>query len=206
MAFENLGRVSQRDYTSSECKMSLYVTLLRGINVGGKKMLPMETLRGIYAGLGFSGVRTYLQSGNVVFESAEQDQAGLVKRIEAHIEQACGYSVPVFIRQAAELRRVLAGNPYLTGRREDPSKLHVTFLYQAPPEEVWSRLVAPGDTADEFAKGEMAVYLFCPNGYGKTRLSNSFFERKINLPVTTRNWNTVNALYKMMLESQTEGR
>jgi len=180
--------------------MSTFISMLRGINVGGQKMMRMETLRGIYQALGFTHIRTYVNSGNVVFESAVPDQQELNKHIEAQIEHTCGYRVQVFIREADELRVILAGNPFFNDRSEDPSKLHVTFFYQHPPDTVLSKLTPPSGITDEFAPGEMAVYLFCPNGYGKTKLSNSFFERKLGMPVTTRNWNTVNALYKMAVE------
>jgi len=180
--------------------MSTLVAMLRGINVGGQKRLRMETLRGTFGDLGFTKIRTYVQSGNVVFDSAEQDRSALTKHIEAHIEQTCGYPVEVFIRQEQELKRILAGNLFLNNRNEDPSTLHVTFLYQAPPDSTWSKLIPPDDTPDEYEIGAMAIYLFCPNGYAKTKLSNSFFERKLGMPVTTRNWNTVNALYKMAME------
>ena len=180
--------------------MSAYVSMLRGINVGGNKQIRMDTLRGIYEEFGFSKVRSYVQSGNVVFESSEQDPFGLEKRIEAQIERICGFSIPVFIRQAHELQEILSCNPFLYERNEDSSKLHVTFLHQSPLERAWSKLVSPSGILDEFSRGELAVYLFCPNGYGKTKLSNSFFERKLGVSVTTRNWNTVNALYKMVME------
>jgi uncharacterized protein (DUF1697 family) len=180
--------------------MSIFISMLRGINVGSQKRLRMETLRGIYEDLGFTNIRTYVQSGNVVFESPEQDQRGLTRRIEAHIEQTCGYHVEVFIRQVDELERILAGNPFLNDRNEDPGKLHVTFFYQSPSKTVLCKLTTPSGTIDKFALGEMAIYLFCPNGYGKTKLSNGFFERKLGISVTTRNWNTVNALFKMALE------
>ena len=179
--------------------MSTWISLLRGINVGGQKRLRMETLRAIYAELGFNNIRTYVQSGNVIFESQEQDQVKLHQRIEVRIEQACGYPIKVFILQPAELDRILNGNPFVH-RNEDLSKLHVTFLYLTPTDVAWGKITSPGNISDEFAPGEMAVYLFCPNGYGKTRLSNNFFERKLGMPVTTRNWNTVNALSNMAAE------
>jgi uncharacterized protein (DUF1697 family) len=160
----------------------------------------METLRGVYKELGFSNVRTYVQSGNVVFNCPEQDPTGLIKRIEAHIEKTFGYPVLVFIRHAHELQRILAGNPFLNNKNMDLNKLHVTFLYQSPPETAWTQLIAPSGILDEFAPGDLAIYLYCPNGYGKTRLSNNFFERKLGIPVTTRNWNTVNALYNMVMQ------
>lgn len=155
--------------------MSTFISMLRGINVGGQKRLRMDTLRGIYEELGFTNVRTYVQSGKVVFESTGQVQSVLAKRIEAHIEQTCIYHVEVFIRQAQDLKRTLTSNPFLNDRNENPSKMHVTFLYQPPPETAWSKLTPPGETPDEFAPGELAIYLFCPNGYGKSKLSNSFF-------------------------------
>jgi uncharacterized protein (DUF1697 family) len=181
--------------------MSAYVSMLRGINVGGQKKIRMETLRGLYEGLGFTKVRSYVQSGNVVFECTEQDPSILGRQIEAQIEQTCGYPVPVFIRTAHELQEILAGNPFITERNVDPSKIHVTFLFQAPHEMAWSKLTPPTDTPDEFAPRELAIYLYCPNGYGKTKLSNGFFERKLGVLATTRNWNTVNALYQMAVEN-----
>ncbi len=180
--------------------MSIFISMLRGINVGAQKRLSMETLRRIYDGLGFTSVRTYGQSGNVVFEGPEQDPSSLTGQIEALIEQTCGFPVEVFIRQPDELQRILTGNPFLNHRNENPSKLHVTFFYQFPSETALSQLTASTGTTDEFTFGEKAVYLFCPNGYGKTKLSNGFFERKLGMPMTTRNWNTVNALYKLAAE------
>jgi uncharacterized protein (DUF1697 family) len=180
--------------------MTICISLLRGINVGAQKRMSMETLRGIYVDLGFMNVRSYVQSGNVVFESQAVNRSELVECIQGRIEQTCGYQVEVFIRHPDELHRILTGNPFLTVRKEDPNKLHVSFYYQAPSESMLGKLAALSGTADELALGEMAVYIFCPNGYGKTKLSNSFFERKLGIPVTTRNWNTVNALYKMAVE------
>ena len=180
--------------------MSVYISMLRGINVGGQKKVRMETLRGIYEGLGFTYVRTYVQSGNVAFETTEQDQSELAKRVEVHIEQTCGYPVAVFVRRAEDIQHILTSNPFLNNRNVDPTKLHVTFLYRPPMEAAWSTLTTPSGIMDEFAPGEMAVYLFCPNGYGKTKLSTSFFERKLGVPATTRNWNTVNALYSMTID------
>lgn len=174
--------------------------MLRGINVSGQKLLRMEALREIYVGLGLANPRTYVQSGNVIFESDEKDLAALRKRIEAGIQIACGYSVPVFIRQGRELLHILEHNPFLTRRNIDLTRLYVTFLYNSPPESAWGKAIVPAGIADEFSRGEQDVHLFCPNGYGKTKLSNGFFERKLGVPVTTRNWNTVNALYRMVQE------
>jgi uncharacterized protein (DUF1697 family) len=99
-----------------------------------------------------------------------------------------------------ELGRILEGNPFINAREEETASLHVTFLYQPPPVPALSRLLPPDGTQDQFITSESVIYLHCPHGYGKTRLSNTFFERNLHTLVTTRNWNTVKALYRMVLE------
>src|SRR5512137_2279952 len=128
--------------------MSVYISLLRGINVGGLKRLPMDTLRGIYAGMGFTNVRTYVQSGNVVFDSLQGDRSVLVRQIEDQIEHKCGFHVEVFIRQAHDMLGILSNNPFLNNRNEDSKKLYVIFIYQPPVEAAWSRLTVPPNTTD----------------------------------------------------------
>jgi uncharacterized protein (DUF1697 family) len=173
--------------------MTTYISMLRAINVGGQKKIAMEALRGLYAGLGFNNVQIYVQSGNVVFDSAEPEAAVLVGQIETQIEQSFGFSVLVFVRSAPYFQRIIAANPFVKAGA-DITKLHVTFLYS--PADLNS-LSLPAASDDQFAPSEQAVYLLCPNGYGKTRLSNDFFERKLKVPATTRNWNTVNALSQL---------
>jgi uncharacterized protein (DUF1697 family) len=180
--------------------MSTYISLLRGINVGGQKRLSMDSLQRLYIGLGFTAVRTYVQSGNVVFQTNDDDPPAVAKRIEQRIEADYGFPVAVFIRQPQDFRRILANNPFLNDRHADHSQLYVTFLYQPPPEAAWERTSAPAGIPDEFARGDMEIYIFCPNGYGKTKISNDFFERKLGVPATTRNWNTVKTLNQMAEE------
>jgi uncharacterized protein (DUF1697 family) len=170
--------------------------MLRGINVSGQNRIRMEDLKNLYAELGLVNVRTYVQSGNVVFDSQEQSPSLLAKQIEAQIEKSFGLSVPVLIRTPAEFQRILLGNPFLQVRDADPASLHVTFLSGSPSAEKWADLKSPGD-GDEFSVGKEEIFLFCPNGYGRTKLNNTYFERKLGLTATTRNWKTVNALYDM---------
>lgn len=176
--------------------MSTFISMLRGINVSGQKRLPMDSLRELYTGLGFTAVQTYVQSGNVIFQASD-DPVLLTGRLEQRIQEAYGYEVAVFIRQAEDFRLILDNNPFLTERHEDPTKLYVTFLYQAPAEAAWEKANPPTGISDEFARGDRSVYVFCPNGYGRTKLSIDFFEQKLGVQATTRNWNTVNALYQM---------
>jgi len=181
--------------------MSRYISLLRGINVGGQKIVGMQTLREIFTGLGFAGVRTYLQSGNVVFESPDVNQSGLARRIEAGLEQALGYQVRIFLRREEQLKDILTNNPFLTEGIEDKRILHVSFLYQEPGESTWDRLVVPVGIPDKYNRGNTVIYLYYPNGFAKSRLPTSFFEKALGVPITDRNWNTVEALYKMVIDT-----
>jgi uncharacterized protein (DUF1697 family) len=174
--------------------MYRYIALLRGVNIGGKKLMRMEDLRHIFLGSGFRSARTYLQSGNVVFQSANGNIQELTQWIEAKIEQVFGYHASVFLLKRQAISKILLDNPFINDRNEDPSKLYVTFLYQAPLQDQWAGLTPPSGTTDEMAIGEGVIYLWCPSGYGKTRLSNHFFESKLGVLATTRNWNTVKAL------------
>jgi uncharacterized protein (DUF1697 family) len=177
--------------------MYTYISLLRGINVSGQKKIKMADLKGLYEGLGFANVRTYLQSGNVVFDTHTQDARELAALIEARIEQDFGYSVTVFIRQPGDFQRILESNPFVDRPGAQPNRLLVTFLYRQSPEAKLNDLSIPPGTGDEFYIGKREIYLFCPGGYRKSKLSNNFFERKLGVPATTRNWKTVNALYEM---------
>ena len=180
--------------------MYTYISMLRGINVGGQKKIEMAELRRLYESLGLAQVSSYVQSGNVVFASAEPDGAKLAQLLETQIEQNFGFAVSVFIRDTADFGQLFERNPFWRDRHEVLAKLHVTFLYRRPIEAELSNLRAPTGETDEFVVGEQEIFLFCPNGYGRTKLSNSFFERKLKQPATTRNWKTVTALYQLATE------
>jgi len=174
--------------------MKTYISMLRGINVSGQNKIRMEELREYYESLAFKNVRTYLQSGNVIFETIGMDEAILGFQIVEVVQKCFGFSVQVFIRRPEDFERILTQNPFL---REDTSQLYVTFLHQFPTQEASSGLKIPENSLDQFSIGEREIFLFCPSSYGKTKLNNNFFERKLNLAATTRNWNTVKALYGM---------
>ena len=172
--------------------MGTYISMLRGINVGGQKKLKMDGLKKLYESLGFRQVQTYIQSGNVVFQCSGTDILKLTNMIEKSIKQSFGFEAPALIRTRDEFRKLIKNNPF-SGK--DAGKLHVTFLSNIPvhlPKEEINK--AKGE-AEEFSIIGREIYLFCPDGYGRSKLSNSFFARKLKLPATTRNWNTVNKLY-----------
>jgi uncharacterized protein (DUF1697 family) len=177
--------------------MNTFISMLRGINVGGQKKIRMTDLASLYESLGLANVKTYVQSGNVVFQSPKSSASALAGLIEVQIKRLLGHSVFVFIRDTNDFQRVTSNNPFLDKRRENPARLAVTFLYRPPSKEKWAGLGSPKDKADEFSVNGQEIYIFCPNGYGRTKFSNTFFEKKLNVPATTRNWKTVMALYKM---------
>jgi uncharacterized protein (DUF1697 family) len=177
--------------------MAIYVSLLRGVNVGGHRKVRMAELTALYASLGFSNVRSYLQSGNLVFESQESDRARLIAMLETEIENRLGYPVTVILRDAGDLQRIYANNPFLTTRSEDPRKFHVMFLAKPPSPTDLDRLTAPENVADEFSVAGLEIYLFYPNGAGRSKLASTFFERNLKVETTTRNWNTITALYNL---------
>jgi uncharacterized protein (DUF1697 family) len=180
--------------TSPSCTC---VALLRGINVGGHKIIKMDQLRNAFEGLGFEDVATYVQSGNVVFKSPEKTSADLAGKIEQMLLRRFNMSVPVIVRTAEEVEDVLRNNPFLTERGIDVTRLHVTFLSHTPQRAAIKGLDAIAAGLDRFHCRGQEIYLHCPNGFGGTTLSINAFEKVLAVGATTRNWNTVNKLYEM---------
>src|SRR5262245_26440293 len=175
--------------------MATYIALVRGINVG-RNVLKMERLRALWAALGFTEVRTYIQSGNVVFEAADAPSKQAA-RIESSLEGETRLPVSVILRTPADLKRLVAKNPFLKQKGVDPSKLHVSFLADKPTKEGLKRLAAIDAGADQYQVAGQEIYLHCPNGYGKSKLANSALERALGVRATTRNWRTVETLLAM---------
>jgi uncharacterized protein (DUF1697 family) len=180
--------------------MQTWILLLQGINVSGQKRMTMPDLQSLLADLGYINPHTYIQSGNAVFSSKESNRSYLSRRIEGGIVDRFGYETPVFLRTAEDFARVIRENPFLTERQEDPSYLHVTFLSKPLTDNNHTGFTPPRSTPDEFQPGIEEIFLFSPNGYGRTKLNNLFFERKLKMRVTTRNWNTVLTLHRMAQE------
>jgi uncharacterized protein (DUF1697 family) len=177
--------------------MKTYITILRGINVSGHNLIKMKALKEMMEGLGFSNVRTYIQSGNVVFESKAEGISELEKIIAAGILKTFGFEVPVIVLEKDELNCISARNSFISERGEDVAKLHVTFLSVKPDTGLAETIRKEDYLPDEFYLSGKAVYLFCPDGYGNTKFSNTFFEKKLKVRATTRNWKTVIELVKM---------
>jgi uncharacterized protein (DUF1697 family) len=168
--------------------------MLRGINVGGNKKVSMQVLKERYESIGFKNVQTYVQSGNVVF-STDASVSSTKDKIEKEIKREFGFDVLVFIRTKKELEDLLKNSPF---KQKDETKLHVTFLSEKPINVPIDELNSARIGEEEFLISGREIYLFCPNGYGVTKLSNNFFEKKLKVSATTRNWRTVNTLLSML--------
>lgn len=178
--------------------MAQYVALLRGVNVG-QNMLRMERLRELCAEMKLKNARTYVQSGNIVFE-AEGTPAKWAEGLERRLGGETRLPVTVIVRTAKEIEDVLAKNPFLKEKGIDPAKLHVTFLQDTPEKAAVERLANIKAGMDRFRWLGAEIYLHCPEGYGNSKLSNGAIEKALSLRATTRNWNTVNKLYEMCSE------
>ncbi|MGB0177956.1 MAG: DUF1697 domain-containing protein [Owenweeksia sp.] len=169
--------------------MKTYIALLRGINVSGQKKMPMAQLRGQLEKLGLKDVQTYIQSGNIVFRYADTPAAGISNAIASMIQEEYGFEVPVQVLTIADLEGAVRNNPFLPEHKEDLKLLHVTYLEDNPSEDLLKKLNAASRNDRFITKGKL-IYLYCPDGYGRTKLTNTFFESKLKLKATTRNWKT----------------
>ncbi|PWU43435.1 hypothetical protein DLE60_24325 [Micromonospora globispora] len=177
--------------------MSRYVALLRGINVGTATRIAMADLRRLVTDLGHEDVKTYLQSGNVVFTSTATDTAKLARGIERAIADELGMTVPVLVRSGAELAEVMAASPYAK-KQDDPARLLVAFLSAEPTKARVAELTVPGGENVEYTVAGREVHLHFPDGgYGRSKFTNAYLEKKLDVVATTRNWKSVQALREM---------
>ena len=173
--------------------MTRYVALLRGVNVGGAKV-GMADLRRLVTDLGHDDVKTYLQSGNVVFGSTVRDAEALARGIEKAITDELGLTVPVLVRSGREMAAVAGGNPY-ADREDDQTRLLVAFLATAPKKSAVDALEVPGNENVAFTVDGREVFLHYPDGgYGRSKFTNAYLEKKLGVVATTRNWRSVRAL------------
>jgi len=186
-------------YGKSKVKgMTTYISILRGINVGGQKKILMSDLKALYEGLGFKEVITYIQSGNVIFNVVDSISDGqAAEMIKQALYQKIRFEVPVLVRTSLEMQTTQRINPFIENKSLDIDKMHVTFLGELPNEENLKHIKKYDYTPDLFHITGKDVFLYCPNGYGTTKLSNSFFESKLKVSATTRNWRTVNTLVEI---------
>jgi uncharacterized protein (DUF1697 family) len=173
-----------------------FVALLRGINVGGKAMVSMPELRSMLTSMGFEDVATYVQSGNVVFSSSSGDAQSLATALEERIAETFGLNTAVLMRTPAELTEIAKSNPFLR-REDDLTKLHVVFLSDAPPAAAVKELDPRRSPPDEFSVRGREIYLHLPKGAGRSKLTIDYFEKRLGVRGTARNWRTLNKLLEL---------
>ena len=174
---------------------STYVALLRGINVGGKHCVPMNSLAELFTGCGCAGVHTYIQSGNVVFNIPRRQVNGFRASIEKKMKECFGFEVPVILRDRQQMADVVRNNPM----KKLPEKtLHVYFLADQPSEDAIRSLDPDRSPGDTFRVAGSEIYLCVPNGMGRTKLTAPYFDSKLRTTCTARNWTTVQKLLELM--------
>jgi uncharacterized protein (DUF1697 family) len=172
-----------------------YVALVRGINLGRHNKVSMPDLRAVVVRLGGEDAATYLRSGNVIFKSAD-GPGKLTEAIEKRIRRDLGLSISVLLRTRPQLAKVVAGNPFASDGKGS-TKLHVTFLAEKPDRAHVRKLDPERAEPDEFRVVGQEIYVQCPNGYGRSKLTNAYFEKELGVAATTRNWRTVTKLAEL---------
>jgi uncharacterized protein (DUF1697 family) len=178
--------------------MNRYVAFLRAINVGGR-FVKMDDLRQAFESLGFSNVETYIQSGNVLFESPATNTGRLEGEIEAHLEKAFGFQVPAFVRSDAELLEIAEYWPFQEAERGDGSVLYISFLRDEPKDELQRELISCSNEIDEFYVHERQVFWLSRRQLGKSTFTNATIEKTLATQATRRNANTVRKIVKKYL-------
>jgi|ERR1700722_10706722 len=178
--------------------MPTYIAMLRGINIGPSKRVEMARLRKVLESARFKRVRTYIQSGNVVFDAAKSTTARLAEKIENALVAQLGFGALVIVRTEDEMSRALTNNPFVKQSGKDPAKVHVCFLAGPPRAEAVKALHALGTKAEQVMCAANEVYVYHVNGLGKAKvLTHGVLEKVLAVKVTMRNWNTSSKLREM---------
>jgi uncharacterized protein (DUF1697 family) len=180
--------------------MYSYIALLRGINVSGQRLIKMEQLRQVCTNLGLAQVQSYIQSGNLVFGYQQPHAEAVLKEmLEQTIVQHFGFEVKLVVLSFIRMQEAMEQCPFSTWN-PDPAQLYLSFLSGEIGSVDMDKLSGLKDESEMLAFFQDVLYLYCPEGYGKTRLSNPAIERKLKLTATTRNWRTMTQLLKMAQE------
>lgn len=178
--------------------MVKYISILRGINVGGKRKILMADLKDLYSQLGFENIITYIQSGNVIFTAPTSENSHqIAAKIQKAISDTYGFDVPVIIRTDNEIKEAVKANPYQEEEQTDIKQLHLTFLGEAPLKENIEVLEQTSGIKDRYQINTKDIFICCEGKYSDSKLTNQFFEKKLKVTATTRNWKTVNKLLEL---------
>jgi uncharacterized protein (DUF1697 family) len=172
-----------------------YVAFLRGVNVGGIT-LKMQDVKNIFAGLGYKNITTYIQSGNIVFDSSETGKALLEGKIRESIKTKSNLDVGVFVKTKEHIEGIVSNNPF--DKKMDQKSLSITMLSDAPAGGKLAAAKAVNSTEEKFILKRDVIYCFYGKGYGKSKYTNNYFEKTLGVSATTRNWTTINKILEIM--------
>lgn len=177
--------------------MQTYIGLLRGINVSGQKKIKMVELKASFEALGFTDVVTYIQSGNIVFKSSETNSKKLEKTIHEMLLNDYGFDVTVIVLTPKEIAYAVENNPFEKDPTKDPKKFYVVFLQAKPQQENIEKLATYNYSPEEYILDDKLIYFYAANGAHKAKMSNNFFESKLKVRASSRNWRTLHKLVEL---------
>lgn len=169
-----------------------YIAFLRGINVGGKTIIKMEELRKVFSTLGFENVKSYIQSGNVIFETTETDPVKLTNQIEDAVETNF-FKTPIMIRSIEEIKNAMENNPF-AGEEFEDKLFHLVFLNEKLSDEKIELLLSNNNEMEKFAVREREIYCLLRDGVANSLLGKKYIDNKLKTPSTARNWRTIKKL------------
>ena len=177
--------------------MKTYIALLRGINVSGQKKIRMADLKSQLDELGWEGIRTYIQSGNIVFKSADGNPVLLAQKIKQKLQEKYGFEVPTLVLEPRELMHIINNNPFTRDPETAQERLYVTFLFDTPRADLVRKPREPKQSNEQFLIDDKIIFLYYPAGYGRAVMNNNAFEKGLKVEATKRNWKTINKLHEM---------
>lgn len=183
--------------------MRTYISFLRAVNMTGHNSIKMTDLASLFNNLGFKDAETFIQSGNVIFSSTEDlviSDASV--KIEKAILEKFNFTIPVMLRTVSDIKDIFTYNPFLNRDKFDPSKMAVIFLYEEPSEDQQLKVKDIEYPPDQFQIIQKEIFIYCPNGFGKTKLYTNFFEKKMGVTGTARNWKTISTILNIAENKQ----
>jgi uncharacterized protein (DUF1697 family) len=178
--------------------MKTYISFLRGINMTGHNSIRMTDLSSLYKNLGFNDAETYIQSGNVIFSNVDDVPVHeIASTIERSILKRFNYNVPVLIRTVEEMRKLISANPFIAQENFESSKMAVMLLYEKTTKAQIQKVIDIDYPPDKFKIIGKEIFIYCPNGFGRTKLYTNFFEKKMGVTGTARNWKTITTILQI---------
>mgnify|MGYP001818009093 CR=1 FL=1 len=177
--------------------MQNYICLLRGINVSGQKKIKMVELKSAFETLGFTDVTTYIQSGNVIFKSAEVSTEKLEQEIQNMLQDHFGFDIETIVLTHSELSEAVKNNPYVQDQERDEKKLYIAYLKDLPEQAQLDHLATYDYFPEVYHIIDKVLYFYAANGAGRAKMNTNFFEAKLKVKATMRNWRTSNKLLEL---------